>query len=487
MANQTVYPFGTGGSLPSSIGIINDLKTGGADKALSAQQGVVLREKIEGLIGEEQQYSLTWQTGNIDASTDAIVPQYHNKYVNYIALESTTITVTNPSGYYINVFYYDSSKTRLGKVTIGNTTTTYTGTFPGASYIRLCAWDQPSDADVAGIVVSYFPDITLMELRDAIGMGNYSNPVLSASYPDPCIIDGENGYFYMFATGTIGTTKMYRSPNLIDWEEADSPFTDNAVADCLSDLNLSSAFVYWAPEIVKVGNKYNLYISKQANPMLVFQSDHPYFGYEYVGKIITATNGLTSDNIDACVRYDLDGVLWMVWGSTYGMYRQKLATDGLSLDTSDTKAHIAGKTISEDNTRATVFEGAYLYRRKGYWYLFVSAGKYNNYTYCLKVGRSETLTGTFVDKDGNNMTDGYATTILSSANGDTLYGPGHNGRIFTDKDNRTYMIFHSHYTGAGSTSVRYICLQEIFWDENGWPYFGNNGKPQVSGNEVPNL
>lgn len=46
MANITVYPYGTGGSLPSSVGIINDLTTGGADKALSAQQGVVLNEKI---------------------------------------------------------------------------------------------------------------------------------------------------------------------------------------------------------------------------------------------------------------------------------------------------------------------------------------------------------------------------------------------------------------------------------------------------------
>lgn len=47
MANITVYPYGTGGSLPSSIGIINDLITGGVDKALSAQQGVVLNEKTE--------------------------------------------------------------------------------------------------------------------------------------------------------------------------------------------------------------------------------------------------------------------------------------------------------------------------------------------------------------------------------------------------------------------------------------------------------
>lgn len=33
MANSTIYPYGTGGGLPSSIGIINDLVTGGANKA----------------------------------------------------------------------------------------------------------------------------------------------------------------------------------------------------------------------------------------------------------------------------------------------------------------------------------------------------------------------------------------------------------------------------------------------------------------------
>ena len=46
MANSTVYPYGTGGRLPSSIGLINDLKTGGADKALAAQQGVILSDMI---------------------------------------------------------------------------------------------------------------------------------------------------------------------------------------------------------------------------------------------------------------------------------------------------------------------------------------------------------------------------------------------------------------------------------------------------------
>ena len=42
MANSTIYPYGTGGYASSGNGIVNDLKTGGADKALSAAMGKLL-------------------------------------------------------------------------------------------------------------------------------------------------------------------------------------------------------------------------------------------------------------------------------------------------------------------------------------------------------------------------------------------------------------------------------------------------------------
>ena len=57
MANKTVYPFGQNGRLPSSIGVINDMQTGGADKALSAEVG----KNIGDILGEyvilEQEFS----------------------------------------------------------------------------------------------------------------------------------------------------------------------------------------------------------------------------------------------------------------------------------------------------------------------------------------------------------------------------------------------------------------------------------------------
>lgn len=73
MANTTVYPFGTGGSLPASVGIINDLTTGGADKALSAEMGKVLGTAV-GNPAEEKQLvaTQTYQSATIDQTTGAI-------------------------------------------------------------------------------------------------------------------------------------------------------------------------------------------------------------------------------------------------------------------------------------------------------------------------------------------------------------------------------------------------------------------------------
>lgn len=47
MANNTIYPYGTGGQMPSGIPLVNDLTTGGADKALSAEMGKSIGIKNE--------------------------------------------------------------------------------------------------------------------------------------------------------------------------------------------------------------------------------------------------------------------------------------------------------------------------------------------------------------------------------------------------------------------------------------------------------
>lgn len=48
MANETIYPFGQGGNLPSGYPIVNDYHTGGADKAVSAEVGKEIGETVFG-------------------------------------------------------------------------------------------------------------------------------------------------------------------------------------------------------------------------------------------------------------------------------------------------------------------------------------------------------------------------------------------------------------------------------------------------------
>lgn len=48
MANSTIYPYGTGGKLPSGYPVINDFITGGADKSLSAEMG----KEVGKILGE---------------------------------------------------------------------------------------------------------------------------------------------------------------------------------------------------------------------------------------------------------------------------------------------------------------------------------------------------------------------------------------------------------------------------------------------------
>lgn len=303
----------------------------------------------------------------------------------------------------------------------------------------------------------------------------YNNPVLRIDFPDPTIWDGEDGYFYALATGSVTARTMYRSANLIDWEDTgDLPYTNEVAQTILSNLGTYTS--YWAPCVYKVKEgQWNMYLTKPYGGIIFLTSKYPTYGYEFV-KFTTAPFG---DYIDPDVARDRDGSLWMFAGSGAMMHRRQMTDDGLDFAEGSEWVHVAGRPSGEsgNTNRIKTFEGEYLYRHKGYWYLFCSSGQYANSTYGIRVVRSATLDGTFIDKEGNLATDGYAETIMSS-NG-TLYGPGHNGQIFVDSDGKTWILYHSHWSGMSSSSARPMCIDEVLWDEDGWPYF-SGGTPSLS-------
>ena len=644
MANQTVYPYGIGGSLPSSIGIINDLITGGADKALSAEQGKVIGQKLNRLLDVtffENSSLADWKSGNISNGT--IVTNYANRYLVLSGfpddVSELTISRTSPDTTYSLNVYTSSDGTNYTSVynfQTGSGTTTIT--LGSATNILFLLWDKPTDerakqevitvkyetqsllnesdisneiigtdGKMAGIElvreiakdlwkqtltpntdefywqqggingttgveesntrairsnfiqvaktgytyinpnpitsqnffvavynsdkaktggnISSFGDISdAIESRlstdygyirlvywgtfidpnntdalkskiilalsrnindDETEVKTYENPILRADNPDPTVWNGEDGYFYLYATGNLSNKRMYRSANLYQWESTgDAPFNDEEalkVATAFGASSISQGF--WAPHMIKINpTTWNLYIGKPAGGVAILTSNNPIRNFKYQ-KFISQPSG-AGEFIDAEVALDIDGKLWMFTGGSGSIYRRQMTDDGLDWADGSSFELCAGlvQNASGNTYREKTFEGPYLYRRNGYWYLFCSSGLFAAGNYKLRVIRSATLGGTFVDSQGNNATDGYAETVLES-NGSVLTGPGHNAPIFVDSNNNTWILYHSHWSEFESSSTRGVCLDQVKWNQDGWPYI-ESGTPSLV-HEIP--
>ena len=59
----------------------------------------------------------------------------------------------------------------------------------------------------------------------------YRNPVINYSLPDPSVIKGGDGYYYLYATEDIRNLPIHRSRNLVDWEYVGTAFTDRTRPD----------------------------------------------------------------------------------------------------------------------------------------------------------------------------------------------------------------------------------------------------------------
>ena len=157
MANQTVYPYGTGGSLPESIGIINDCVTGGADKALSAQQGVVLKGEIDDISPKVDELisDLYYppQTEYVDITPEDADNTYSDKYIQSSGVVSGSVNYNTYSklfpdggkiqyaisGPNLGIFVADSGVESAAKTQIAyNSGQSGTYTIPSGKYLF---WD----------------------------------------------------------------------------------------------------------------------------------------------------------------------------------------------------------------------------------------------------------------------------------------------------------------------------------------------------------
>lgn len=303
----------------------------------------------------------------------------------------------------------------------------------------------------------------------------YNNPVTHRSLPDPTVMRGDDGYFYLMATEDTHNIPVMKSKDLVNWNYLRTAFTDATRPDYYCE----HGWAFWAPDVNKIGNNYVLYYSHgvwghgDECAIGVATSKRIYGPYSNSKVLFTSPEIGVNNSIDPCFFQDDDGKNYLFWGSFNDIYMIELSEDGLSIAEGAEKKKVAGG----------IMEAAYVFKHDKYYYLIGSAGSCcegANSTYRLVMARSNKVTGPYVDKNGRAATgDNMSELLHRSAQ---VYGPGHCSEWQID-DNGDYWILYHGFQADNVDQGRVTYLDKVLWDTKGWPYIKND-IPSVE-SEVP--
>lgn len=126
---------------------------------------------------------------------------------------------------------------------------------------------------------------------------------------------------------------------------------------------------------------------------------------------------------------------------------------------------------ADEEAEVTGIEAPYLHKNDGYYYLFVNFGSCCSgidSSYEVRVGRSESILGPYLDKEGRPMLEGGGTVFLDAH--ERYLGPGHVGMVrMNDREIVTY-----HFYDADDDGIAKVDAKELNWDEDGWPIAGDS-------------
>lgn len=330
----------------------------------------------------------------------------------------------------------------------------------------------------------------------------------NVSVHDPSIIN-DNGTYYI-----VGSHLAFaKSTDLVNWEQlADSVKKGNILFpdpyENLKDVfDWASTKTVWAGDMIKLKDgKYRYYFSacKGDQPLSVLgvaTSDKVDGPYENVniflksgGKLATQTPRVSYDAtkdpnvVDPAVFYDAKGKLWMVYGSYSGgiFILQMNDETGLPIDGQGWGKKLLGGNHSRIEAPYIVYN-----KETDFYYLYLSYGGLDvTGGYNIRVVRSKSPDGPFVDAEGNDMIKckgapgSFFDDQTISKFGVKLAGtftwdedpllaesgyisPGHNSAYYDKNTGKSFIIFHSRFPNRGE--MHEVRVHELKYNSDGWP------------------
>ena len=333
----------------------------------------------------------------------------------------------------------------------------------------------------------------------------------NVSVHDPSVIKVDDMY-YVFGSHLSAA----KSRDLINWNLVDEGVQDEnqLIPSVLTEMSDELAWVesdtFWAPDVIQLpdGLFYMYYcIGRLDAPRAVTglamadQIEGPYTNQGVIvrsgmwnqrspdGRIYDAT--IHPNAVDPHVFFDADDKLWMVYGS----YSGGIFILELEVETGWPKPDqgYGKKLIGGNHSR---IEGPYiLYSpHTEYYYLFVTfGGLAANGGYNIRVMRSESPDGPYLDAAGNPMVSvaGKVGTLFDDRSiepygvklmGNHLFlpadggsrrsnrgyvSPGHNSAYYDQQSDTHYLLFHTRFVQRGE--YHEVRVHQMLFNEAGWP------------------
>jgi xylan 1,4-beta-xylosidase len=293
----------------------------------------------------------------------------------------------------------------------------------------------------------------------------FANPVLPGDYPDPSVIRVGNEYWATATTSEWAPLfPILKSTDLVTWEHVGNAFEKRP------EWSVGN---YWAPEIAEHKGTYFMYYvgRKKGGPLslAVATAPHPSGPWTDHGPMI----GQEVGSIDAVPISDEKGDRYLIWKEDGNsrkrptpLWIQKLSPDGTKL-VGEMKEIMRNDAPWERN----LIEGPFVVRRNDWYYLFYSGSACcgRECDYALGVARAKDLLGPWEKYQQNPILAGNAEWKC----------PGH-GSIVTDAQGRDYLLYHAYHAKTFVYVGRQGLLDEITWQENGWPSINNNKGPSTN-------
>lgn len=302
---------------------------------------------------------------------------------------------------------------------------------------------------------------------------------------DPSIFkDPKSGVYYVYSTGMID---IFKSEDLIHWEKTTNTLPDlpQCVYDAYKHKDKSEYSNIWAPDMFydesDTETPYHLTCSysdefgRNNSSIILFKASSPEGPWENGQIIFTSKSDdaelgkVNAIDSNICVDHET-GQKYMVYGSFWqGIHIKELNEDGTVKDPNTVGTRIMSRQAGIGGP-----EGAYVVYNEdtGYYYLFTSFDSLSD-TYNIRVARSKSITGPYVDQNGvdvdrfdaeDNTAVGYK--LMGSwqfPNGNTYYGPGHCSVLYDDGS--WYLVHHQRTVKGGMATLN---VRQMDWD-NGWP------------------